>query len=94
MYGGAPYYCATTTAGVAGTVGGTALSPASTYDGNNNMTGQGGYGLDAGMAAPYDLAPDASGNLWVTDMSNNRLLVFFGLTAPTATPRVPVPAAP
>ena len=61
---------------------GTALSPA------------GGLGLDAAMSEPYGIAPDASGNIWVSDQIGNALVMFFGLATPTATPATPVPTAP
>lgn len=61
---------------------GTALSPAS------------GLGLDAGMSRAYAVAPDASGNLWVSVRNGNSLRMFFGLATPTATPAAPLPQAP
>jgi hypothetical protein len=53
-----------------------------------------GYGVDAGMAEPFSLAPDPSGNLWVADEGNNQVVMFFGVAAPTATPVGPTPTAP
>jgi hypothetical protein len=73
---------------------GTGISPNSTYNADGSVLKQGGYGLDANLADPFDLAPDASGNIWVTNEFGNSLVVFFGLATPTATPRMPVPAAP
>jgi len=61
---------------------GTALSPAK------------GYGLDASLLLPYAVAPDASGNVWVSDFGNNEIVMFFGLATPTVTPVRPIPAAP
>lgn len=70
-------------AGSAGTVAaGTALSPAT------------GLGVDAGLSLPYGIAADRSGNVWVSNFNNNKLVMFFGLAAPTATPTRPVPVAP
>jgi hypothetical protein len=54
----------------------------------------GGYGLDAGLIIPYALMADASGNLWVANTGNNDLVMFFGLTTPTATPMLSLPKAP
>jgi hypothetical protein len=70
-------------AGNGGTVtAGTALSPAS------------GFGLDASLVQPFGVAVDATGNLWVSNYSNNDLVMFFGLAAPTKTPVSPTPAIP
>ena len=66
----------------------TAISPSTgVYD-------TGGYGLDADLDGPYSLLPDRSGNLWVSNESDNNLTMFFGLAAPTVTPLQPVPTAP
>jgi streptogramin lyase len=46
------------------------------------------------MVEPYGIAVDASGNIWVSSEATNNLILFFGLAAPTATPRLPVPVAP
>jgi len=73
---------------------GTGISPNTTYNADGSILKQGGYGLDANLVDPFDLAPDASGNIWVTNEANNDLVVFFGLATPTATPRLPVPTAP
>jgi hypothetical protein len=71
--------------------------------GNSNVNGlaagaavspAGGYGLDANISDPYDIVPDESGNLWISSNGDNRLVMFFGLATPTATPRGPVPTAP
>jgi hypothetical protein len=70
------------------TAAGTAISPTvGTYS-------RGGYGLDAGLEQPNFLAPDRSGNLWVSSEHDNRVAMFFGLATPTVTPVQPSPAAP
>lgn len=61
---------------------GAALSPSS------------GYGLDGKLQLPYDLAVDASGNVWVSNTSANSLVMFFGIAAPTKTPKPVTPVAP
>ncbi len=61
---------------------GTALSPPT------------GYGLDAHLLLPFALAPDASGDLWVSNFGGNNLVMFLGLAAPTATPLLAAPSAP
>ncbi|HEY5381702.1 MAG TPA: hypothetical protein VIJ65_05570 [Acidobacteriaceae bacterium] len=53
-----------------------------------------GFGLDAGLNEPYALAIDASGNVWISSEGNNKLVVFFGMAAPTKTPKPPTPLAP
>ncbi len=67
---------------------GTAMSPS---------TGYGYSGPSSSnplLLLPYDVVPDTSGNLWVSDYGNNDLVVFLGLAAPTATPTLPTPVAP
>lgn len=61
---------------------GTTLSPAS------------GFGLDVALLQPYTVAPDRSGNLWVSDFGANSVVMFFGLAAPTVTPLQPLAIAP
>ncbi len=73
---------------------GAALSPATVRNSNGTVTSPGGFGIDAKLLDPFDLAPDASGNLWVSNNGYNNLVMFFGLVAPTATPRLPTPVTP
>jgi hypothetical protein len=73
---------------------GTPISPSAVYNGSGTVTAAGGYGLDANLLNPFDLAADASGNLWVANNAYNNVVMFFGLVAPTATPRVPTPVVP
>jgi hypothetical protein len=75
-------------AGSSATKPGTELSP------STGVHGQGGFGLDSSLTEPYSLAPDRSGNLWVSDDGQNTLVMFFGLATPTVTPLQPVPTAP
>jgi hypothetical protein len=67
---------------------GTAISP------SVGAYGVGGYGLDASLHAPFGIAPDRSGNIWVSNQNVNAITMFFGLASPTVTPLQPVPAAP
>jgi hypothetical protein len=78
----------TEVAGSGSTSPGTALSP------TQGVYGTGGYGLDASLSAPFSVAPDRSGNLWVCNESVNGVTMLFGLAAPTVTPLQPVPTAP
>jgi hypothetical protein len=73
---------------------GTGISPNTTYNADGSPLKQGGYGLDANLSRPFGIAPDASGNIWVTNEVGNNLVVFFGVATPTATPRLPIPTAP
>ena len=73
---------------------GTGISPPTLYDSQGTATTFGGYGQDAKLLNPFDLAPDASGNIWVSNETYNNLIMFFGIAAPTRTPRLPVPVAP
>jgi hypothetical protein len=76
-------------AGNAGTVTtGTALSP------TTGVYGVGGFGLDVPLDEPWGIAPDRSGNVWVSNEGNDSLVMFFGLATPTVTPLQPVPTAP
>jgi hypothetical protein len=76
-------------AGNGGTLApGTAISP------STGVYGVGGYGLDASLVGPLTIEPDRSGNVWVSNESDNTVTMFFGLAAPTVTPLQPVPAAP
>ena len=51
-------------------------------------------GKDAGLLQPFAIAPDASGNLWISNRVHNSLVMFFGLATPTLTPAAPLPTAP
>jgi streptogramin lyase len=53
-----------------------------------------GLGLDAGLAEPFGIAADASGNLWVTSFANSTLTQFVGLVAPIKTPLLGPPQQP
>ena len=52
------------------------------------------YGKDANLGEPYAIAPDASGNLWLSNRTSNSVTMFFGLATPTATPATPRPSLP
>ena len=67
---------------------GTELSP------SIGVHNHGGFGYDSSLIEPYSLAPDRSGNLWVTDNGQNSLVMFFGLATPTSTPLQPIPTPP
>lgn len=51
-------------------------------------------GKDAHLLEPFAIAPDASGNLWVSNRAMSDIVMFFGLATPTATPAAPLPTAP
>ncbi len=53
-----------------------------------------GYGRDANLLNPHNLIPDSSGNLWITNYSDNNLVMIFGLSTPTTTPAGPIALAP
>ena len=50
--------------------------PASMVIGQNNFTNSSTVTTSAGMNGPGDLAFDSSGNLWVSDTDNNRVLEY------------------
>jgi len=68
--------------GANSTVPGTALSPST------------GLGADASMKAPYSVAIDGSGNLWVSNLNGGNMTEFVGLATPVATPTVGPPKLP
>jgi streptogramin lyase len=53
-----------------------------------------GFGADASLLAPYGVAIDASGNLWVTNSGKNALTQFIGVATPVKTPLAGPPQAP
>ncbi|MFC6646243.1 hypothetical protein ACFQBQ_11740 [Granulicella cerasi] len=53
-----------------------------------------GYGRDLSLIQPFATAVDASGNVWMTDRGANKIVMFFGLAAPTRTPMTAFPAVP
>lgn len=53
-----------------------------------------GFGLDANLIEPFAIAPDPSGNLWISNRAMDSVVMFFGLATPTATPAPPFPTAP
>ncbi|MBS1820688.1 MAG: NHL repeat-containing protein [Acidobacteria bacterium] len=86
---GIGYPALTQFAGSATTSPGKVLSPAS------------GWLLDGGMLQPYSIAIDASGNVWVTNFTNdakyansNSIVELVGMAAPVKTPVIGPPQAP
>jgi hypothetical protein len=73
---------------------GTPLSPSTVRNSNGTVTAAGGFGLDAKLLNTFGISADASGNLWTSNNALDNVVMFFGLAAPTATPRVPVPVTP
>jgi len=53
-----------------------------------------GYGLDAHLVLPFGIAPDASGDIWISNFGGSSIVMFFGLATPTATPVIAAPSAP
>ena len=56
--------------------------------------GNWGVGADASLLQPRALAPDASGNLWVSNSGQSDVVMFFGVAPPTVTPVGTSPTAP
>jgi streptogramin lyase len=71
-----------------------ATTPGAELSPSTGVHGHGGFGRDATLFLPFSLAPDRSGNLWVSNEGMDTVTLFFGLTAPTLTPLQPVPTAP
>jgi hypothetical protein len=74
----------------------TQLAPGTAISPTTGTYGTGGYGLDANMSLPFAIVPDEAGSIWVSDnnVASNKLVMFFGLATPTATPTLPTPTAP
>ncbi len=74
--------------------GNTSTSPATALSPSTGVYSVGGFGLDASLNAPFSIAPDRSGNLWVSNQNVYAVTMFFGLASPTVTPLQPIPTAP
>jgi sugar lactone lactonase YvrE len=68
--------------GANGSIPGQPLSPAT------------GFGVDAGLANPYGVALDSSGNIWISNSGSNAITQFLGLATPVKTPLVGPPQLP
>ena len=53
-----------------------------------------GYAPDAKLLEAYDIAIDASGNLWVTNFGDDLITEFVGLATPVKTPHIGPPQTP
>ncbi len=58
------------------------------------VTGVPRLGLDTAMHGPSGVAVDASGTVWVSSRTDNRLVSFIGLAVPVKTPVVGSPVQP
>lgn len=58
------------------------------------LSPSGGYGKDAAMDLPFDLAIDASGSILVTSSGNDKVIRFIGLAMPVKTPLIGTPQLP
>lgn len=72
----------------------TAMAGSSNYAPAGTAISPNGYGLDIALQQPFAVAPDASGNIWLSDKATNTLILFFGLATPTKTPKTIYPVAP
>ena len=68
---------------------GAALSPAPL----SPSTVPSGY-MGPGVAQPYGIAIDASGNVWVANSGSNSVTEFIGLATPVVTPKIGQPLLP
>jgi len=53
-----------------------------------------GYGSDASLTAPFAVAVDASGNLWVSNQGSSTITQFVGAATPVKTPVLGPPQLP
>ena len=53
-----------------------------------------GWAPDAALLEAFDVAIDASGNIWITNFGNDTLTEFVGLAVPVKTPRIGPPQLP
>jgi hypothetical protein len=74
----------------------TQLAPGTAISPSTGTYGIGGYGLDANLDLVFGIVPDQAGSIWVSDHNyvTNKIVMFFGLATPTATPTLPTPTAP
>lgn len=72
----------------------TELAGASAASPGQILSPPAGYAPDASLLEAYDLAIDASGNLWVTSFGSNTLTEYVGLATPVKTPLVGPPQTP
>lgn len=72
----------------------TELAGAATASPGQILSPTAGYAPDAKMLEAYDIAIDASGNLWVTSFADNSITEFVGLATPIKTPRIGLPQTP
>jgi streptogramin lyase len=53
-----------------------------------------GFGSDASLSAPFSIAVDASGNVWVSNQGSNAVTEFLGAATPVKTPVIGPPQLP
>lgn len=53
-----------------------------------------GYGSDASLIAPFGVAVDASGNVWVSNQGSSTITQFLGAATPVKTPLLGPPQLP
>jgi streptogramin lyase len=53
-----------------------------------------GFGSDASLSAPFGVAVDASGNVWVSNQGSSTITQFLGAAAPVKTPLLGPPQLP
>ncbi len=66
----------------------------SAFAATSPLTPATGLGLDAHLNQPAGAGIDASGNLWITSLGDNRLVAFVGVATPTTTPKITLPRQP
>jgi len=79
---------------IVGNVNGNGIGYSSNQPVGTGLSPSTGYGRDANMSLPFDIALDPSGDVWISDFGSGAVVVFFGLAAPTVSPAGPVPTAP
>jgi sugar lactone lactonase YvrE len=64
----------------------TELQGASSSQPGGPISTSSGYGQDASLSAPFGVAIDASGNVWVSNQGSTSITEFLGAAAPVRTP--------
>ena len=72
----------------------TELEGASATQPGASLSGNAGFGTDASLSAPFAVAIDAGGNLWVSNQGSSTITEFLGVAAPVKTPLLGPPQLP
>ncbi|MGA9673646.1 MAG: NHL repeat-containing protein [Terracidiphilus sp.] len=72
----------------------TELQGASSTNPGQPLSPSSGLGADAHLNAPYGIALDSSGNIWLSNFHSDTITQFLGVATPVSTPLVGPPQVP